>query len=59
MSNNYFVMLNTQNGRPTVMTDIKDEVAYYVSKTEADKGAKRNLLGDYFGYEVFCLGKGE
>ncbi len=56
----YFVMLYVQKGKPVIMTEVdSEEPAYFASVKEARKAGKGNLLGDMFGYEVFCLGLGE
>jgi len=56
----YFVMLNLQRGGIAPMTyKDTDELAMFETQNEAEASAKENLLGDMFGYEVFCRGCGE
>ena len=58
-SGDYFVMLNLQRGGITPMVDGDDELALFETQEEAEASAKNNVLGDAFGYEVFCRGNGE
>jgi hypothetical protein len=56
----YFVMLNLQRGGIAPMTlGEDDELALFDTKELAEAGARNNILGDAFGFEVFCRGKGE
>ena len=55
----YFVLLNHPTSRPMPMLDDKDNLAFFPSKKEAKKAARTTMLGDAYGYEVFCLGCGE
>lgn len=58
MSENYFVILNTQDGgiAPLVIDD--GELAVFESETEAKLAGEGNLLGANFGFEVFESGTG-
>jgi len=60
MENNFFVMLRTQSGSFTPMTDKDDEgqIAKFATKEAARAAAVTNVLGTYFGYEVFEMGTG-
>jgi len=56
----YFVMLNLQRGGIAPMTfGEDDELALFDTKELAEEGARNNILGDAFGFEVFCRGNGE
>ena len=56
----YFVMLNLQGGGIEPMTyKTTNDLAMFETKEQAEASAKDNLLGDMFGYEVFCRGYGE
>ncbi len=56
----YFVMLNLQRGGISPMTlGEDDELALFETQEEAEASAKNNVLGDAFGFEVFCRGNGE
>lgn len=59
--NAYFVMLNHPNPSvPAVpMVHEDDEVAFFMTKEEAEEAAKNSFLGEGYGFEVFCLGRGE
>ena len=58
-SGEYFVMLNLQRGGFTPMTNDDEELARFETQEEAEVGAKNNVLGGAFGFEVFCRGCGE
>ena len=58
MNEDFFVMLNTQNGRYTPMMGDEDNIATFGTKEEAEESAKHSVLGKYFGYEVFERGCG-
>ena len=55
----YFVMLNCTGGRITPMTDSDDNVAMFETIEEANEAARDNMLGEAYGFEVFCKGCGE
>lgn len=55
----YFVMLNCQRVGITPMVNEHWEVAMFESFEEAKEAAKDTLLGEAFGFEVFCRGCGE
>lgn len=55
----YFVMLNCQRGGIAPMVDENGDVEMFESFEEAKEVAEDNLLGDSFGFEVFCRGCGE
>ncbi len=55
----FFVMLNTQRGGFTPMTDENGELATFDSLERARHGADNCVLGEAFGYEVFERGMGE
>ncbi len=58
MTDDYFVMLNTQRGGiAPLMKD--DEIATFPSLELAKQAGKANLLGSNFGFEVFYRGEGE
>lgn len=59
MDNEFFVMLTTQNGGCSIMTDgISNEPAIFESEEAARKAAKDNILGSHFGFEIFERGCG-
>ena len=56
---NFFVMLSTQSGGYTAMTQADaDQIAKFESYAEARECAKNSVLGENFGYEVFEIGHG-
>lgn len=55
----YFVMLNTQNGSCSPMTEDNGDVAFYADIEDAVRDAEDNVLGNQFGFEVFQRGCGE
>jgi hypothetical protein len=57
MDDDFFVMLNTQNGGYTPMMG-DDEIAKYTTFEAAAEAAEDNPLGENFGYEVFQIGCG-
>lgn len=59
MSGDYFVILYTQSGGFTHMTDSDGEgLATFETEEEARKCARDNILGENFGYEIFEYGCG-
>ena len=58
MEKDYFVMLNTQPGGITPMTDENGELAMFELLSSASEAAINNPLGAHFGYEVFERGCG-
>ena len=61
-TNDFFVMLNHPRCAPLIMTDNcgdGDDIAYFKTHELAKEAAQDNDLGLAFGYEVFCLGRGE
>lgn len=59
MTDDYFVMLHTQNGGITPMVSDNEEIATFKTFDEAAAVASENPLGEHFGFEVFCRGMGE
>ncbi|MGR5448745.1 hypothetical protein ACP3V3_02930 [Vibrio sp. PNB22_3_1] len=57
-SNDYFVMLATQNGSFTPMMD-DDEIAKFPSVYKARNAAKQTVLGEAFGFQIFRYGSGQ
>lgn len=58
-SGDFFVMLNTQCGGITPMTDADGDLATFDDLDSARHGADNCSLGEAFGYEVFERGTGE
>ena len=58
-NNDYFVMLTTQPGGVTPLVDEGGQLATFPSVESANAAGKDNLLGDWFGFEVFKRGHGE
>ena len=54
----YFVMLNTQNGGATVMTDQEGKIPFYATESEARTAAIGTVFGEMLGYEIFERGLG-
>ena len=59
MEDLYFVMLSHPNINPLPMTEDDEHVAYFNTLEEAKSAAEDNPLGENYGYEVFCIGRGE
>lgn len=59
MNNEYFVMLTTQPGGITPLTDEDGELATFASAAAAEEAAQGSPLGRWFGFEVFKRGHGE
>jgi hypothetical protein len=61
MEHNFFVILRTQSGSFTPMTDKDDEekIAKFATKEAAKSAGNTSVLGAYFGYEVFEMGTGD
>ena len=56
----YFVMLNHPNFPAIPMTTGDgDLVAFFDSLDDACHAGHDNVLGESYGFEVFCLGNGE
>lgn len=57
----YFVMLNHPSDYVEAVPLMKDDdhIEFFETKEEADKAAPQTILGDNYGWEVFCLGRGE
>lgn len=56
----FFVMLNHPNGRYIPMTYSHDDsVCFYLTEEEARTEAKKSMLGETYGYEIFEIGRGE
>lgn len=54
----YFVVLQTQGGGITPMTDEDGEMAFFHTRALARCAAKTNLLAEHFGYQIFANGEG-
>ncbi len=56
----FFVMLNTQNGSFTHMTNEEgDDIEKFSSKEDAIACAKNNMLAKAFGFTVFNICDGD
>jgi len=58
MDGDFFVMLNTQDGGYTPMTDDDGELAKFDWLEAARSAAENSSLGSAFGFEVFERGMG-
>ena len=59
MSKDFFVMLTTQKGSFTPMTESEsEEIAKFEYEGDATIAASETVLGEQFGYEVFEIGRG-
>jgi len=58
----YFVMfydINDVSGSFTPLMESNYDIARFSTKEEAETEGFKNPLGKSFGFEVFCIGKGE
>ncbi len=55
----FFVMLTTQPGGITPLTDEDGELVIFASAAAAEEAAQGSVLGHHFGFEVFKRGHGE
>ena len=51
-------MLNHPNGI-TPMVDEDGKVSIFSTMADAYKAGRNNMLGEAYGFEVFCIGCGE
>lgn len=49
----YFVILSNHENYPVPMVDKQKNLATYETEEEAKENAKKNIMGDAFGYEIF------
>lgn len=49
----YFVMLRSQGGFPLPLIDLEDDPVLFETREEAEAAAKKNIIGEHFGFEVY------
>lgn len=49
----YFAMIRHQKGHPMPLVDENEDVMLFDTEEEAAAAAKRTLMGETFGYEVY------
>jgi len=49
----YFAMIRHQKGHPMPLVDEQEDVVLFDSREAAEDAAKRTLMGETFGYEVY------
>ncbi len=59
MTKDFFVILNCQSGSVMPLVEgIAGRLAMYETEEDAKIAGNENILGKYFGFEVFELGMG-